>query len=261
MKYFLTILCIFLSSWVYAAPGTRYKVTMKDGSVRMVSVSKIDKDGSLILTDNSKIPVEEIQNIRLLFDTSNKKHIIIVDNNGSPEYIDGVIAFRDLKRFTVVDDREKLNIFSSNQMLDIINREYFYQEISKTREKALGLSAIYPGEGQRYNGRDITGYIIFTTSVVTGALAFKSYIDSNKAYKDYQKSGNIDFEAYRKHQSLVRKTNQYSLLLLTTYLYNLYDAYYGYRELFPYKKYKPPDEEITKENEVSLFSYTIHVNW
>jgi hypothetical protein len=259
MKYILMILCLLLSAELYGTPGTQYKVTMNDGSIRIVDVSRIEKDGSLLLTDKSRISTGEIQSIRLSINTDRKKHVTIIDNNGSAEYVDGVIAFRDLKRFTVVDEQERLNIFQSRQMVDIISREYFYSERAKTREAALGLSMVYPGEGQKYNGRDIAGYTLFTSSILFGTLSVKYYVDSHKAYTNYKKSGNLDLEAYRVHRDSTRRANQYSLLLLLTYMYNLYDSYYGYKVRFPQNKYNP-DKEI-EENEVSLFTHSIPINW
>lgn len=255
MKQFLIIYFIFISS--VFANNTEYKIVYRDGTTETVEIKLFEKDGGITLKNGNKIDANKIDSIKLHINDKATKNIVLINNYGDRQYLEGVIAFRDLKKFTIIDDKDSLNIFKTEQVDKIVNREYFYKQKSKNRNTALALSSIYPGEGQKYNERPILGYSLFVSSLYLGYMSVKNYTYTKDNYKHYKNSMYLDIVRYNKHKNYANLTNKYITLFSIVYLFNLYDSYYNFVVVFPEEPYIPVNNKEIKTN----ISYTIPINW
>ncbi len=133
--------------------------------------------------------------------------------------------------YVLIARKKHMSDYTENIRIDNFKVTYSLIKMKATQTDKIMQTLQYsvPGLTQFQRGQKYKGYVItgITGSALLGALVHS--LAASSAYSDYSSGTNIEkiVEAKSDYYDNIAKRNNYFIMFGLSYLYNIYDAYYG----------------------------------
>jgi hypothetical protein len=204
-----------------------YKVVYINGKKDILKVVSMDRDFVYVLNNFTnlvyKISYLDIQSQTLISEQNLKfKRVIILKNR---KYYSGFIIYQDREKVNISINplTDKLLSIKTTDIDDIVDYKAFHTEKGKSRLLATTFSALYPGLGQFYSDRILSGIVessVFTLALTTSLV---SYNTSENNYQLYKRSKYEDIDKYYQYTMYRKLSLTFAGIAVATYIFNLID--------------------------------------
>ena len=93
----------------------------------------------------------------------------------------------------------------------------------KSPQKAVLLSAVFPGGGQFYTGQYVKGAVLLVGEGALIALTVRSYLDMREADRNYQDTGDASYKSVS--DDAFNRTLRHGFLLFGAWGFSMLDAF------------------------------------